>query len=297
MATGPRGAAVEPPSPKSPPKYPDFCGRRRLQLEVQILNREIGFLEDELQSLDGIQPVSKCCKEVNEFVGTKPDPLIPINKKRRRSCRLLRWIGSKLCFNLSWFCCCPSLCLFKVELPSCSCPRPKNCCTHCECRCPNYSCCTLSCCQPSCSCPKIPSCKPCCKPHCGWPPIPSCKPHCTCPEISCCKPSCSPNCSTCCEPCHSCAECSCCMHSCTECSCCQCTKCCSWRFPCFRPWSRCCSDISCCPKSTCCRSCCPIPTPSCPEISCACVWSCPRCTEDCLCARCGKPCCVSGCLC
>ncbi|OAY78932.1 Guanine nucleotide-binding protein subunit gamma 3 [Ananas comosus] len=93
MATGPRGAAVEPPSPKSPPKYPDFCGRRRLQLEVQILNREIGFLEDELQSLDGIQPVSKCCKEVNEFVGTKPDPLIPINKKRRRSCRLLRWIG------------------------------------------------------------------------------------------------------------------------------------------------------------------------------------------------------------
>ncbi|KAH0452242.1 hypothetical protein IEQ34_019541 [Dendrobium chrysotoxum] len=33
------------PSPKSPPKYPDFCGRRRLQLEVQILNREIGFLE------------------------------------------------------------------------------------------------------------------------------------------------------------------------------------------------------------------------------------------------------------
>ncbi|KAG0469508.1 hypothetical protein HPP92_016208 [Vanilla planifolia] len=32
-------------SPKSPPNYPDLCGRRRLQHEVQILNREIGFLE------------------------------------------------------------------------------------------------------------------------------------------------------------------------------------------------------------------------------------------------------------
>ncbi|KAG0469902.1 hypothetical protein HPP92_016602 [Vanilla planifolia] len=33
------------PSPKSPPKYPDFCGRHRLHVEVQILNREITFLE------------------------------------------------------------------------------------------------------------------------------------------------------------------------------------------------------------------------------------------------------------
>jgi hypothetical protein len=35
----------EAPQPKSPPRYPDLCGRRRLQLEVQILNREVGFLE------------------------------------------------------------------------------------------------------------------------------------------------------------------------------------------------------------------------------------------------------------
>ncbi|KAL0908408.1 hypothetical protein M5K25_022902 [Dendrobium thyrsiflorum] len=39
------------PSPKSPPKYPDFCGRRRLQLEVQILNREIGFIEERASKL------------------------------------------------------------------------------------------------------------------------------------------------------------------------------------------------------------------------------------------------------
>ncbi|WOL06536.1 hypothetical protein Cni_G15270 [Canna indica] len=69
------------PSPKSPPRYPDLCGRRRLQLELQILNREIGFLEEELQSLEGIQHVSRWCKQVNDFVGLKPDPLMPMEDK------------------------------------------------------------------------------------------------------------------------------------------------------------------------------------------------------------------------
>jgi guanine nucleotide-binding protein subunit gamma 3, plant len=36
---------VEPPRPKSPPRYPDLCGRRRLKLELQILNREVDFLK------------------------------------------------------------------------------------------------------------------------------------------------------------------------------------------------------------------------------------------------------------
>ncbi|KAL5201733.1 hypothetical protein ABZP36_036087 [Zizania latifolia] len=36
---------VEAPRPKSPPRYPDLCGRRRMQLEVQIMNREITFLK------------------------------------------------------------------------------------------------------------------------------------------------------------------------------------------------------------------------------------------------------------
>jgi hypothetical protein len=36
---------LEPPRPKSPPRYPDLCGRRRLQLELQALNREIDFLK------------------------------------------------------------------------------------------------------------------------------------------------------------------------------------------------------------------------------------------------------------
>ncbi|WOL11576.1 guanine nucleotide-binding protein subunit gamma 3-like isoform X2 [Canna indica] len=66
-----------PPRPRSPPRYPDLCGRHRLQAEVQVLSREIGFLEEELQSVGGLQPVSICCKEVDEYVGTIPDPLIP----------------------------------------------------------------------------------------------------------------------------------------------------------------------------------------------------------------------------
>ncbi|GJN16047.1 hypothetical protein PR202_gb02997 [Eleusine coracana subsp. coracana] len=41
------GEAAAAPRPRSPPRYPDMCGRRRLQLEVQILNRELGFLEVE----------------------------------------------------------------------------------------------------------------------------------------------------------------------------------------------------------------------------------------------------------
>ncbi|MQM05237.1 hypothetical protein Taro_038048 [Colocasia esculenta] len=73
-----------PPSPKSPPTYPDVCGRHRLQVGLQTLNREIGFLEEELHSLNDLQPASSCCKGVNDFVGTNPDPLLLINQKRHK---------------------------------------------------------------------------------------------------------------------------------------------------------------------------------------------------------------------
>ncbi|KAK1279477.1 hypothetical protein QJS04_geneDACA004908 [Acorus gramineus] len=53
----------EAPKPKSPPKYPDLCGRHRRQVQIQSLNREIGFLQEELQSLEVIKSASKCCKE------------------------------------------------------------------------------------------------------------------------------------------------------------------------------------------------------------------------------------------
>ncbi|KAL5219815.1 hypothetical protein ABZP36_024528 [Zizania latifolia] len=186
----------EAPRPKSPPRYPDLCGRRRLQLEVQILNREVGFLEQELQGLERIQPVSRCCKDVNEFVGAKTDPLIPINKRRHRSCSLCRWIRSKWCTCLSCLCCW-CRCLPKPKMPSCfSC----SCC----------SCCDTSCCRPSCSCLN-------CRSSCykGQQPSSCCKCQSSCceGEPSCC---CGGGRSSCLSvPAPSCPECSCgCVCSC-----------------------------------------------------------------------------------
>ncbi|THU64290.1 hypothetical protein C4D60_Mb01t24900 [Musa balbisiana] len=49
--------ATQAPRPRSPPRYTDLCGRHRLQARVQLLSREIGFLEvslcfPDLQCLD-----------------------------------------------------------------------------------------------------------------------------------------------------------------------------------------------------------------------------------------------------
>jgi hypothetical protein len=44
--------AMAAPMPKSPPSSPDPCGRHRLQLAVDTLHREIGFLEVGALSLD-----------------------------------------------------------------------------------------------------------------------------------------------------------------------------------------------------------------------------------------------------
>ncbi|XP_078432928.1 uncharacterized protein LOC144704386 isoform X2 [Wolffia australiana] len=76
--------------PVSPPRYPDLCGKHRLQVEIYILNREIGFLEEELQSLDSLQPASKSCKQLCDFVGAHADPLISQKKLWRK---------------VSWVCC------------------------------------------------------------------------------------------------------------------------------------------------------------------------------------------------
>jgi hypothetical protein len=52
---------VEPPRPKSPPRYPDLCGRRRLKLELQILNREVDFLKvSEQPRLPAAVPLCLC---------------------------------------------------------------------------------------------------------------------------------------------------------------------------------------------------------------------------------------------
>ncbi|KAK2449776.1 guanine nucleotide-binding protein subunit gamma [Trifolium repens] len=51
------------PSPKAPPEYPDLYGKRREMAKIQMLEREISFLEEELKSSEGFQPASKCCTE------------------------------------------------------------------------------------------------------------------------------------------------------------------------------------------------------------------------------------------
>nr|TKV95614.1 hypothetical protein SEVIR_9G375000v2 [Setaria viridis] len=76
-------AAPAAPRPKSPPASPDPCGRHRLQLAVDALHREIGFLEGEISSIDGVHAASRCCKEVDEFVGRNPDPFITIQPEKR----------------------------------------------------------------------------------------------------------------------------------------------------------------------------------------------------------------------
>ncbi|KMZ57889.1 hypothetical protein ZOSMA_81G01080 [Zostera marina] len=138
--------------PKSPLAYPDLCGKHRLQVEVQMMDREIGFLEEELSSLDELQTASTCCEEVNKYVDENPDPLLPETRKVGRSgClwRCMRWL---VCFNLASLCCCRN-CKRESDKSSC-CGKHNNfrcnCITSCKpCLiCPGYGCgCFLSCCR------------------------------------------------------------------------------------------------------------------------------------------------------
>nr|POE64574.1 cation/calcium exchanger 4 [Quercus suber] len=54
----------------------DLYGKRRLVLKVHAVEREIGLLEEELKSLEGMQPASICCQELDTFIVAKPDPFI-----------------------------------------------------------------------------------------------------------------------------------------------------------------------------------------------------------------------------
>ncbi|XWS72273.1 hypothetical protein CRYUN_Cryun02cG0026000 [Craigia yunnanensis] len=98
--------SLPPPCPKSPPEYPDLYGKRRETTKVQMIEREISFLEEELKSVEGLQPASICCKEVTDFVMANSDPLIPRTRKNRKSYRFWKWLCGMPCFNLSWICCC-----------------------------------------------------------------------------------------------------------------------------------------------------------------------------------------------
>ncbi|KAL5537833.1 hypothetical protein UlMin_043722 [Ulmus minor] len=230
--------SLPPPRPKSPPAYPDLYGKRREMAKVQMLEREIGFLEEELKSAERIQSSSICCKEITDFVVANPDPLMPTNRRKRRSCRFWKWLCRIPCCTLSWICCCCYAgccsCSINLEMPRC-------------CDCPPCSCPSCSCGLPSCSC-GCPSC--------------SC-PSCSCPSCSC--PSCS------------CPSCSCPSCSCPSCSCPSCFSCSlpKWRCCCSCPRSNCCKKSSCsrscccffptcsCPDCSCCKCKCKSPCPTC----------------------------------
>ncbi|XP_054822266.1 guanine nucleotide-binding protein subunit gamma 3-like [Prosopis cineraria] len=196
--------SLPPPSPKSPPDYPDLYGKRRETARVQMLEREISFLEEELKSVEAHQPASRCCKEIADFVVANSDPLLPTNKKERRSCGFWKWLRGMACWKVSWmWCwCCEECCYGNLKWrrrckpkqrwacsggsgSSCcnacwSCPRPKSDC----CCCIPQSCCSFQCdscpscctckCSCSCSCPKVRPCCSCTNSCCCWNPCRLC---------------------------------------------------------------------------------------------------------------------------
>ncbi|CAH8271747.1 unnamed protein product [Arabidopsis lyrata] len=221
-------SSLPPPRPKSPPEYPDLYGKRREAARVQMLSREIGFLEGEIKFTEGVQPASRCCKEVSDFVVANSDPLIPAQRKSRRSCRFWKWLCGPCLSLVSFCCCCQSKC-------SCHLRKPKCCnCTSCSCigsKCCDGSCCSNICCCPRPSCPSCSCFRGCC---------------CSCPDMSCCIPSCFRNCS-CTRPS--------CLNK-KKSSCCSCNCKIRWS-SCFRcPKVRLCSCCFCNCKNLCSNPCC-----------------------------------------
>ncbi|KAA8534766.1 hypothetical protein F0562_029792 [Nyssa sinensis] len=199
MANSGGSSSLPPPRPKSPPMYQDLYGKRRELAKVQMLEREIGFLEEELKSIGSLQPASQCCKDVADFVVSNSDPLIPTSQKIRRSCRFWKWLCGPSCFNFSWiscYGCCPCL-----KLPRCCYGNICNCksCVNCsrpKCQCCFWPCsecfdkmsCSRSCC--TCQCPSCPDCS-CSRCTCSCP---------KCPKVhlcSCCTKNCCYRCCLC----------------------------------------------------------------------------------------------------
>nr|GMC95614.1 guanine nucleotide-binding protein subunit gamma 3 [Ipomoea batatas] len=75
---------MPPPRPKSPPQYPDLYGKRRELARVQMLEREIGFLEDELKFVDRLHPASRSWSPIS-FCPTQ----ILLYQQSRRAADLL----------------------------------------------------------------------------------------------------------------------------------------------------------------------------------------------------------------
>nr|XP_043616894.1 guanine nucleotide-binding protein subunit gamma 3 [Erigeron canadensis] len=153
-------------SPSSSIVIVDLYGKRRQFAKVQVLEREISLLQDEIKSLAELELASRCCKELNDYVEATPDPLIALNKTHGRSRNFWKNVRRKT-GSIMWWCCCCGCCKKTVCCSCCprvndcwSCGQLKPCTTDC-CKCPEISChCNCSC-NPS--CPKCSVCC-CCKP-------------------------------------------------------------------------------------------------------------------------------------
>ncbi|GLJ11837.1 hypothetical protein SUGI_0178250 [Cryptomeria japonica] len=95
-STSRTGQPLPLPKPKTPPRHPDIHGKYRKQAELKHLDQEISLLEEELRSLEGLPPASRCCKEVEEFIHTHPDPLLQSNEQVRKSFCSLKIIDIKV---------------------------------------------------------------------------------------------------------------------------------------------------------------------------------------------------------
>lgn len=204
MAEGGGGSSTEnaptlqPPRPKSPPAYPDLYGKRRELAKVQMLEREISFLEGELKFVESLQPASRYCKEVGDYVAANSDPFMPVSKKTRRFCSLWKWLCRAPCVFLSSICCFE--CNFHLKKPQC-CDSECNIC-NCSPVCVNCSIPKCQCCpRPWTQCFGATSCirKCCFLPRCFRCSDCSCKCSCSCPKVNlcCCESNCCYSCWAC----------------------------------------------------------------------------------------------------
>lgn len=144
---------AQPISPKSPPGSLDLYGKRRQMVKVQALEREILQLLEELKSVEHFQPASRYCKEVDDFVGAKPDPLLSRIPKVHKSHSLWNCFCGNCCSNSSSICCSRTS---RLQIKSCS-IFPN--CTSCNSACVSLgSFCSSKTCRVECCCCKRDSC-------------------------------------------------------------------------------------------------------------------------------------------
>ncbi|XP_019425191.1 PREDICTED: guanine nucleotide-binding protein subunit gamma 3-like [Lupinus angustifolius] len=117
-------------SPKSPPPgLLNFHGKRKQLLKLQILETEILFLQEELKSLEGLLPASRCCKEVDDFVGSISDPFTPRKQTISQSHHFRKRI------SFPWVSCSSSCMIQKKITKGCF-----ACCSSSKSKCSGYNC-------------------------------------------------------------------------------------------------------------------------------------------------------------